>query len=166
MMDGTMVDLTFGLNPQALSVAQLLSERAPEFATYEDGCYDVDFTTKTFYNGRERGMVISMRVVSLGWKAPVLHIAIFEHWNTDGLCAIKWEGDFIYNAPTHKDIPKEAYSFRSLTNRFPKGETASSFVVDWGQIGEMVNWVYNQFSEYYDQSQTTKITSNKEKVTA
>ncbi len=61
-------DLTFGLNAQALAVLALLAERAPDFAPWneKDRCFEVEIKTYPYYNGRERGIILSCKRGNVG----------------------------------------------------------------------------------------------------
>jgi hypothetical protein len=125
-------DLSFGLNAQALAVAHLLAEREIKQGNYVLG-------TSTWYNGRERGILFSANP----WQGkPVLHIAVFEHRNSDKLCALKWHQPLTINPPTIDD-PQVAIL------AYPNDSSQDvAFEVPYGQIGEMAKWVYAQVEEY------------------
>lgn len=136
-------DMTFGLHHQALAVAQFLAGRAPDFAQWKDGRYEVRCETASWYNGRERGVLFSM---SPGVQYPWIHIAVFEHRNSDEVCAVRWTEDCPrLNPPTIADVPDEAYP-----NKY-----SVSHSVSWGHIGEMADWVYRAMEEHYAASVET-----------
>ena len=138
-MANTLVDFTFGIKREALSVLHLL-DREPDFADYDNGFYQIECETKPWYNGRERGFVLSSRHPR---GCRVLHIAVFEHRNSDALCALKWITDNNYwNHPLEdQNIFDKAYHGAN------KWDVAHS--VGWGESGKMANWVYREMKEFY-----------------
>ena len=138
-MTNQIVDFTFGIRNQAMAVLHML-DRAPDFAEYKNGFYDVMIQTKPWYNGREGGAVISMR---RPFDSKCIHISFFEHRNSDNICALKWvTGSFYFNHPLEdKNIFEVAYGGGS------KYDTAYS--VSYGEAGKMADWVYAQLEKFY-----------------
>lgn len=136
-----MVDLTYGVNYQVLAIAQVLANRAPDFAEYSEWHYQVMFNTYRWYNCREQGICLSMSPNP--FSKPVLNIAIFEHRNSDEICCLKWETDHLYmNSPLEdKDIYQKAY------HGGDKFDVAASF--KYLEIGKCVDWIYNEFDLFY-----------------
>jgi len=132
-------DPTFELNHQALAVLHYLAGIEPNFAEYKDGRYDFDAETKPWYNGRERGFILSTEP---SWaKEPCLNIAVFEHRNSDQICTLKWETQRPYrNYPDEKAL-KLAYPSDG------KWDVAATF--DCGKIGECAEWIYNELKNFY-----------------
>jgi hypothetical protein len=133
---------TFGIKGQALAVLAILSQYEPHWAEYnkEYSDYAVGFETRPWYNGRERGIIISMTHFPRG--KMVLHFAIFEHRNSDQLCVLKWETDhFYYNSPDAENAIEEAYGKDKtkwdVSAQFPCNDIKSC--VDWIEK-EMENW--------------------------
>ena len=118
------VDISLGVSAQAWAVADLLLE------------YDVpdnqEFSTSTWYNGRERGLVFS--VCYVGENA--LHVAVFQHRNSDDLCAVKWHAPPSINPPTLEE---------SMPLAYPEDDKSKvSYSVPYGHISEMTDWVKDQ----------------------
>ena len=144
-MERNIANLTFDINPQAMAVGQFLAGMIPDFADYDDVLhrYQVEFETKPWYNGRERGIVITMRP---NWPmGPCLHIAFFEHRNTDSICTLKWETDSGYwNHPLEdREIFEKAYQSGD------KYDVAASF--EYGSVGECSQWIFNEFRKFYNE---------------
>ena len=138
-MINNITDPAFGINNQALAVLHLLADREPDFAEYGDGGYNVLLNTRPWYNGRERGILISMD--SIGEMSKILHIAIFEHRNSDDICCLKWETDTMYlNYPDDNAIDR-AYKGQN------KHYADASF--KYGEIGECANYIYDTLADYY-----------------
>lgn len=141
-------DKNFGINEQGLCVLQYLSNISPDFAERSNGLSLVEFYTYPWYNGRERGIVISMSSNFLSGK--VLNIAIYEHRNSDELCCLKWETDTIYwNHPLEDvNIFDKAYK--------GKGKFDTDATFPYMSIKECGDWVYTTFKEFYLENHTYK----------
>ena len=142
----TIGDKNFGVNPQVLAVLELLAQQEPYFAKYNDKMkeYDVTFKTYPWYNGREQGVSISMNPAWGMNGKKTLHIAIFEHRNSDRLCCLKWESDYFYvNAPCQETgIYNIAYKGGS------KWDLDATFAPN--EIGKCTDWIMTQMEEFYN----------------
>jgi len=137
------IDRNFGINYQAMAVLSYLEGMEPDFADYENG-YKVNFKTVPWYNGRESGFCVSMQEQL--YKGNWIHIAVFEHRNSDSICALVWETKTSYwNHPLEdENIFDAAYKGTS------KYDVA--FSVSPGEIGAMADFVYAQLSKFYKSS--------------
>jgi hypothetical protein len=154
-MTRNIADPTFGIGAQSLAVLALLSHIEPNWASYNEKYhdYEVEFETKTWYNGRERGILISMSH-SIGSKA--LHFAIFEHRNSDQLCVLKWEyKSFYWNSPDAQNAIEDAYG---------EGKTKWDVSAKFGcnQIGECVNWIEKEMEDWYLKNKPEPVDSKEE----
>jgi hypothetical protein len=146
MEDNRMADLTYGINHQVRALAQALAASSPDFAEFDGEWkhYNVAFETATWYNGRERGLVFTMSHRHA--SSACLNIAVFEHRNHDGICAVAWEDTRGVNPPTLEDIPEGTY-----TNKFD-----TSHEVGYLEIGAMLEWMVEQFSSFYKGTPSTE----------
>jgi hypothetical protein len=146
----SIVDFSFGIDKQALAVLHML-DREPDFADYENGFYQVRTETRPWYNGRERGFVLSMSPDLIG-VAPTVHIAVFEHRNHDGICALRWEtAQMYFNHPLEDpEIFEKAYGPG-------KGKWDVAFSVNYGEAGKMATWVYEQMAAFYKEKRKEKV---------
>lgn len=129
-----LADSTFGIGGQARAVLALL-ESHNRSTSGIDVIQRVE--TSPWYNGREQGVLFSFGAHT----GPVLRIAVFEHRNSDSLCALMWRDDtWGMNPPTIESHQKKAYPTDN------KWDVAKS--VEWGKIGEMVHWILDQFDEF------------------
>lgn len=146
-MEQRIIDRDFGINKQALAVMNYL-DREPDFLDYEKGkgYYGADFQTKPWYNGRERGIVVSMYVYNSKQINKCLHIAFFEHRNSDSICCLRWETVQTYwNHPIENpDIFEEAY------NKKTKWDTA--FNAQYGEAEKVASWICSEFGKFYIKS--------------
>lgn len=122
-------DTTFGLNEQALEVLKLLS--AIDIEEVGNCSNTISIHTYPWYNGREKGFCISIfeRI------EEIMHIAVFEHRNTDEIHCLLWITDNVYwNGPVadEKTIEK-AYKGGS------KHDTTTHF--RYACYNECVEWV-------------------------
>lgn len=93
-----------------------------------------------WFNGRERGYVISLRSSDY---LRCLNIAFFEHRNSDQICAVKFEFTGI-NPPTIKDIPDTHPYYESKYN-YDKD-------VSYGQFVEMSKWIMTEFENWWEKN--------------
>ena len=154
MEDNYIGDSTLGINQQAKAILDYLATCAPEFAEHDNkfNIYKVNFYTHAWYNGRETGFVISMhRFDKINFKN--MHIAVFEHRNSDNICAVKWISDKMHlNNPTIEDVPVECYP----------DKWSVSYEVGYGQVSKMVDWIYETLENHYiEQSSQTVNKENK-----
>ena len=133
------VDMTLGIKPQARAVMAYLSDMSPDFAEYENGHYNVSLETKPWYNGRERGFVVSM-APGMDYARPAINIAVFEHRTGDQICVLEWESD----------------SFSHFYNEVPGGglacEASEAIVPQsfpYGAAGAAAAYVYARLSTYW-----------------
>lgn len=91
-----------------------------------------------WFNGRERGYVISMRT---GDFREQINIAFFEHRNSDTICAVLFEGTFM-NPPTINDIPK--------THPFYESKWNYDHGVSVGEFMKMSEWIIDKMNEWWD----------------
>lgn len=129
-----LVDLTFGIDAQAMSVAYLLSKRESEVIDIAN--------TAPWYNGRERGVVFTFSRYNAGGR-KVLNIAVFEHRNSDALCALKWFSGPDINPPNMTTHGEEAYHGGDKYN--------VAHQVKYGQIVEMVQWIVEQIESDWEE---------------
>jgi len=97
--------------------------------------YDASIKIARWKNCREQGYVVSLASKNY---ARQINIAFFEHRNSDGICAVKWEGR-ILNSPTINDIPQEVYA--------DKWDVSHS--VDVGHIDEMATWIAGELIAFW-----------------
>lgn len=134
-----MIDMNFGIHPMALCVAQLLAYRDGLECSWDDDdhFYRADITTAPWYNGRERGLVFSMRSPRFG-KGQI-NIAVYEHRNSDEICLLQFHTPGLMNPPTLADVPDDVY--------VDKYDVSARF--SHNQIVEAADWVYDQLSEFW-----------------
>lgn len=109
-------DLTFGINPQAWAVLQLLS--AVELNKHPQGLRRI--STFPWFNGRERGICL---VASRHPNQPCLLLAFGEDRKSDRIFVEFWEQEEPFSAPSVEgrpvDVGDAAYKARVF---FPHGE--------------------------------------------
>ncbi len=126
----SLIDLTLGLNNQAIAVLHFLKDE-------ELSSEDFHTSTSAWYNCRERGFVLSIK----SYRMPTgLYIAVFEHRNSDEICALKWEAKSGVNPPTIESDGRLAYHGGDKFN--------VAFSVGYGEVGKMATWVRDQAEKY------------------
>lgn len=134
----SLVQPNFGINKQALGVLKLLKK-----VKIEDDPL-ISRHTAPWYNGREKGIVFTINNYK---KHKALHIAVFEHRNSDELCALKWEEDIRLNPPTIDSSADLAY----------KGQDKyyNSHSVAYQQYQAMADWVEENLKEFACSTKTS-----------
>lgn len=125
----TIGDVDCGMNSQAAVFLKLLSTMTVDVPP------GVFITTHPYCNLRERGFVLRAHSP----KGEYLHLAFFEHRNSDDLCALKWVGD---QSPTGgytaDDVPTSVYPDKwSVTKQWPCREFAPA-----------AEWVYETIESF------------------
>jgi hypothetical protein len=131
------LDRNFGVKNQAMAVLCFIDELG--FIPRSD--YPTIYT-RPWYNGRECGFVVSLSNKSWG---KVIHIAVFEHRNSESICALKWETTSHYwNHPLEdENIFHVAYGEKD------KDKHDFAFSVGYGEVGKMADYVYEQLENFY-----------------
>jgi hypothetical protein len=128
-----LVDLQLGVHRKAWSIAHLLSHFDLEEWNKETFVHS---QTAPWYNGRERGLCFSC-----GNMNSVLNICVFEHRNSDDICALKWVSDgFGMNPPTIEKDGKKAYPTDN------KWHVAKSFSYD--EVYLTADWIESEFRSF------------------
>src|SRR4051812_44060834 len=96
--DDRLADPQMGINNQALALLHMLAGMEPSFAVYNAG-YDICISTSPLYNGRERGIVLSMHAYSVP-VGKALFIFFAEGRNHDGIVIESWIDQGGINPPT------------------------------------------------------------------
>jgi hypothetical protein len=134
-------DLTLGMGSQARAVLQMLSDREPDFAEYAvGGRYRVHMETRPWYNGRERGFVLSMNDPSN--QSDAIHIVIFEHRSGDHLVALSWTTEHI---PSNGVVADDETLEMAYAN-YPEPDAEFPH----GRIGECADWIYERLESHYN----------------
>lgn len=86
-------DLTFGLNEQAYKVLKELSK-----VKIDSLSGDVNITTSTFYNGREKGFCLT--VTNYNYLKSTFCILCYEHRSSDAIIVSSFERGYNINPVT------------------------------------------------------------------
>jgi hypothetical protein len=100
-----MLDTNFGVQPVAMSILYALKAKAEESRTFEDAR---GVETSPLYNGRERGVCVTVRSHGL----RTFCVVFGENRNSDDIFVTTFERKLALNPPTCSDIPEEAYKAR------------------------------------------------------
>lgn len=129
-------DPTLGIHPVARAILALL-EREPAFAywdgTHAHGRYLVEFDTRAWYNGRERG--VSLTMWGIGGVAPRLAVVFGENRTSDHIFVDSYLSP-AWDAPCPQDDNYEgAYHLRRLFRA--------------SDVAEAAAFIYETLKEYY-----------------
>jgi hypothetical protein len=113
-------DLTFGIHPSALAVANLIGDFYYEIEDEHPGIFEdefkehfvnnlLEFKTFPFYNGREKAICIVMQSM---YQSKALHIVFGENRNSDDIFIDSWVGPLDFNSPNVNDLTDETYKKR------------------------------------------------------
>lgn len=95
-------------------------------------------TVARWSNCREQGYVISTNT----FKGKDMHIAFFQHRNSDSIHAVRWEEPYIENPPTI-----DTANFGEVY----KDKFDTSFQVKPHEIAKMSEWIVEQIRAYCSQ---------------
>lgn len=115
----------------------------------ESSRYLAEPEVNAWFNGRERGYVVSLRSPDYRRK---FHIAFYEHRNSDSICAVAFEKGGLINPPTINDIPKE--------HPFYESKWSYDFSVGCGEFIKMSDWIIDKLEEFWDSSSNKKTETN------
>jgi hypothetical protein len=104
--------------------------------------YEARIDVARWENCREQGYILSCRAQD--WDKGQLHIAFFEHRNSDEICAIKWNAVHL-NTPTINDVPEDAYP----------DKWTHAHTVGYGKVNDMARWLYEEFEEFWEEGKRT-----------
>lgn len=126
----------FGIQPQAMAVMAYLGNYDGIEPSWKDGRYHARVEAAPWYNGRERGIVFYMSNPS----GKQLNIAVYEHRNTDSICALMWEQNTYINPPTLQELPEGVFE--------SKWDYSQSW--NYGDPSATANWIYEQFCDHWN----------------
>lgn len=134
----------FGIGRQALAVAAFANVGSPDGGWQPERAWDgkryaCTGRLRPWYNGRERGVVFQFTEQDNQFCGPQLNVAVFEHRNSDAICAVSWVSEWELQAPSVEDVPDGIYETKWDV----------SHEVGCGQVREMADWVLRQFEEHY-----------------
>lgn len=105
-------------------------------------CYDAQIQVGRWENCREQGYVLYLR--SKDYKKQ-LNIAFFEHRNSDGIHALKWE-QITTNSP---NIDSAVFGDYCYSDKFD-----TSFSVPYTEVVTMAEWVFQEFEKFWTETKT------------
>lgn len=129
-----------GANVQAQAVLAYLRayDELESSWSAEQMRYMAEPEVNRWHNCREQGYVVSLRS---GDYRRMIHIAFYEHRNSDSICAVKFELSGLLNPPTINDIPKD--------HPFYESKYATDHSVSVGKAMEMADWIYDELNNWW-----------------
>jgi len=121
-------DINLGMTEQPIEILKILSNS-------EIDCdYSYDIKTRSWYNGRERGFVIS---AGKFLSTNPIHIAVYEHRNSDNIGVLKWDHHSYHNSPLED---KEIFD-----NAFPNKNSSKPFInFSSGEYQKCADWIIKE----------------------
>jgi len=100
-----MLNKNYGIGAAALAVQSYIEARDGVEGSWnsDKGRYEAEPRVAPWYNGRERGIVIYMK--DKQYKEQI-NIAIYEHRNSDNICALMWVQNTVINPPCLATLPE------------------------------------------------------------
>ena len=128
-----------GANKQAQAVLAMLQYDSPQI---DFGNTWDSIRLARWENCREQGYVLSLKSPEKKvWKD--LHIAWFEHRNSDSIHAIKWEQNALTNSPT---IDTAKFGDQVYSDKYD-----TSFSVGYGEILTMAQWIKSELETWHEE---------------
>jgi hypothetical protein len=127
---------------EAITVLNILSDISLEGIVKDK--YDFYINTAALYNGRERGICLTVHSYRINNPCSLKCFQIFfsEHRSSDNMFVMSWKGTVDTNPPTIKDIPDEAWDSQKFFNWGQYHETAY-------YIKDLVeNYIREQYAEH------------------
>ena len=133
-------DLTFGLQPQALAIAHLLSGRIPDFADWDAEArrFDIEVETYPWYNGREKAVCLLVYTKELPDRC--LFLVFGEDRRTDNLFGERWEGTKPEQQPSMATIDEDVHEEAARDRR----------TFEASELGEVADYVFEMMAEFYE----------------
>lgn len=126
-----------GANYQARAVLMLLQRMTIEESWNDEfQKYDAEPQVARWENCREQGYVVSLRAENHNH----LHIAFFEHRNSDNICAIQWEQNCL-NSPT---IDTAKYGDACYSDKWDV-----SHKVEVEECAKMSDWISEALTKFW-----------------
>ncbi len=98
-------------------------------------------TIARWENCREQGYVVSLTSKNYSRK---LHIAFFEHRNSDEICAVKWEQNNLINSP---NIDTAEFGDKVYKTKYD-----ISHSVSYNQCYDMAQWIRTELVDFWNQT--------------
>ena len=124
----------YRISAQAKAVKAYLESYDGVEATWDGNAY-ADVSIAPWFNGRERGYVLSMS--KNGRDLKQLNIAFYENRNSDNICVLAWE----------------QWSMNPLTIDtaiFPDGYHGSIEYFGYGKAREVAEDIYERLTEFWE----------------
>lgn len=133
-----MLNKNYGIQAAALAVQAYLENYDGIESSWnsEKGRYMASPSVAPWYNGRERGIVVYMH--SKASKGQI-NIVVYEHRNSDHICAVVWEQHTYINPPSLTGMPADIM------------QSKWDFTKMWSYTEAVVaaQWIYEQLDKYW-----------------
>jgi hypothetical protein len=136
-----MLNRNYGIGAAALAVQAYIESRDGVESSWnkEKGRYMAEPRVAPWYNGRERGIVIYM--VNRDYSDQI-NIAVYEHRNSDNICALMWNQLTYMDPPTLATMPKGVFESKwDVTESWP-----------YYKAVDAAEWVVAQLDEFWQKA--------------
>jgi hypothetical protein len=136
-----MLNKNYGIGAAALAVQSYLEARDGLDASWnsDKGRYEAEPRVAPWYNGRERGIVVYM--TDRQYKEQI-NIAIYEHRNSDNICALVWIQNTGINPPCLATLPEMV-----LETKWDVDETWS-----YRDAVDAADWVVEKLNDFWKEN--------------
>lgn len=141
-----MLNKNYGIGAAALAVQAYIDSHDGVESSWnsEKRCYEAEPRVAPWYNGRERGIVIYMN--SHNYKDQI-NIAVYEHRNSDNICALMWRQNTFLNPPSLAILPDHVF----------KDKWDVTKVWDYTGASEAASWVVEQLNQFWKETETAVV---------
>jgi hypothetical protein len=141
LLEQMMLNKNYGIGAAALAVQSYIESRDGIEPSWnkERGRYDAEPRVAPWYNGRERGIVIYMNNHN---HTDQINIAIYEHRNSDNICALMWRQKTYINPPCLATLPEDVFK--------DKWDVTESW--SYYKAVDAASWVVEQLEEFWTES--------------
>jgi hypothetical protein len=103
-----MLNQNYGISAAALAVQAYIQAQDGVESSWNSELkrYDAEPRVAPWYNGRERGIVIYMTNRDY---SDQINIAVYEHRNSDNICAVVWHQLTYINPPCLATLPEDVF---------------------------------------------------------
>jgi hypothetical protein len=143
-----MLNKNYGIGAAALAVQAYIEARDGVESSWNTDSkrYDAEPRVAPWYNGRERGIVIYMNNAN---HRDQINIAIYEHRNSDNICALMWRQQTYINPPSLATLPENVFK--------DKWDVTESW--SYYKAVDAAQWVVEQLNQFWTKTVTESATA-------
>jgi hypothetical protein len=137
-----MLNKNYGIGAAALAVQAYIEAQDGVEASWnsERHRYDAEPRVAPWYNGRERGIVIYLNNRN---HTDQINIAVYEHRNSDNICALMWRQYTGINPPNLAILPEDVFK--------DKWDVTESW--SYYKAVDAAQWVVEQLNDFWRETE-------------